>query len=182
VPRPYLSEFRRRALDLVESGRTVRDVARSLGIAESSLHRWRQQDLIDRGLKSGTGAVAGAELAAAHQRIRELGEEVKILRKAAAAVEKVVPPKRSGPGPRGPDTLIARRNYAVFTGRAGDAAGPVTSSPGSCRCSTGSWAPSTPTPCSPDPALRPGPNEADSDSGLDDRRSRSSRDCPKGRN
>ena len=35
----------------------------------------------------------GAELAAARQRIRDLEEEVKILRKAAAAVEVVVPPK-----------------------------------------------------------------------------------------
>ena len=34
MPRPYPPEFRRRALDLVESGRTVRDVAASLGIAE----------------------------------------------------------------------------------------------------------------------------------------------------
>jgi transposase-like protein len=38
-------EFRRRALDLVESGRTVRDVAASLGIAESCLHRWRHREL-----------------------------------------------------------------------------------------------------------------------------------------
>jgi hypothetical protein len=41
MPRPYPPEFRRRALDLVESGRTVRDVAASLGIAESCLYRWR---------------------------------------------------------------------------------------------------------------------------------------------
>jgi putative transposase len=93
VPRPYPPEFRRRALDLVESGRTVRDVAASLGIAESCLHRWRQRDLVDRGLKPGTTAQESAELAAARTRIRELEEEVKILRKAAAAVEAVVPPK-----------------------------------------------------------------------------------------
>ena len=93
MPRPYPPEFRRRALDLIESGRTVRDVAASLGIAESCLHRWRHRDLVDRGVKPGVTAQEGAELAAARQRIRDLEEEVKILRKAAAAVEAVVPPK-----------------------------------------------------------------------------------------
>jgi putative transposase len=93
MPRPYPPEFRRRALDLVESGRTIRDVAASLDIAESCLYRWRHRDLVDRGLKPGTVAAESAELAAARQRIRDLEEEVKILRKAAAAVEAVVPPK-----------------------------------------------------------------------------------------
>jgi transposase-like protein len=63
MPRPYPPEFRRRALDLVESGRTIRDVAASLGIAESCLHRWRHRDLVDRGLKAGTTAQESAELA-----------------------------------------------------------------------------------------------------------------------
>ncbi|WP_131741929.1 transposase [Actinomadura roseirufa] len=40
VPKPYPPEFRRRALDLLESGRSVREVAASVGIAESCLHRW----------------------------------------------------------------------------------------------------------------------------------------------
>lgn len=93
MPRPYPPQFRRGALDLVESGRTVRDVAAALGIAESALHRWRQRDLVDRGLKPGSTSLESAELAAAHARIRDLEEEVKILRKAAAAVEAVVPPK-----------------------------------------------------------------------------------------
>jgi len=86
MPRPYPPEFRRRALDLVESGRTIREVAASLGIAESCLHRWRHRDLVDRGLKPGTTARESEELAAARQRIRDLEEEVKILRKAAAVV------------------------------------------------------------------------------------------------
>jgi putative transposase len=68
-------------------------VAASLGIAESCLHRWRQRDLIDRGLKPGTASQENAALAAAQQRIRDLEDEVKILRKAAAAVQEVVPPK-----------------------------------------------------------------------------------------
>jgi putative transposase len=93
MPRPYPPEFRRRALDLVESGRTVRDVAASLGIAESCLHRWRRRDWWDRGLRPGATSQESADLAAARIRIRELEEEVKILRKAAAAVEAVVPPK-----------------------------------------------------------------------------------------
>ncbi|MEV3920691.1 transposase [Actinomadura coerulea] len=51
MPKPYPPEFRRRALDLLESGRSVRDVAAALGIAESCLHRWKRRDLIERGLK-----------------------------------------------------------------------------------------------------------------------------------
>jgi transposase len=43
MPRPYLPEFRRRALDLVESG-SVREVAGVLGIAGSCLHRCRNRD------------------------------------------------------------------------------------------------------------------------------------------
>ncbi|WP_185028572.1 transposase [Actinomadura coerulea] len=44
VPKPYPPEFRRRALDLLESGRSVRDVAAALGIAESCLHRWKRRE------------------------------------------------------------------------------------------------------------------------------------------
>src|ERR1700761_6352888 len=90
MPRPCPPEFRRRALDLVRSGRCVAEVAMLLGIAESCLYRWKRQDLINRGLKP---AAESAELTAARRKIRELEEENKILRKAAAAVEAAVPPK-----------------------------------------------------------------------------------------
>ncbi len=66
MPKPYPPPFRRRALDLVESGRTVRDVAASLGIAESALHRWRQRDLVDQGRKHGPSSSERTELALAH--------------------------------------------------------------------------------------------------------------------
>jgi transposase-like protein len=90
MPRPYPPEFRQRALDLVRSGRSVPEVARLLGIAESYLYRWKRQDLADRGLKPATES---ADLTAARRKIRELEEENKILRKAAAAaaVEQMVP-------------------------------------------------------------------------------------------
>jgi putative transposase len=93
MPRPYPPEFRQRALDLVRSGRPVAEVAELLGIAQSCLYRWKHRDLVDRGLKPGTGRAESAELVAARRKIRELEEENKILRKAAAAVEQVVPPK-----------------------------------------------------------------------------------------
>ena len=93
MPRPYPPEFRQRALDLVRSGRSVPEVAGLLGIAESCLYRWKRQDLVDRGLQPGTSRAESAELVAARQKIRDLEEENKILRKAAAAVQEVVPPK-----------------------------------------------------------------------------------------
>ncbi len=95
MPKPYSPEFRRRALDLVESGRTIRDVAAALGIAESCLYGWRSRDLIDRGVKARPAAlIESEELASARARIKDLEDEVKILRKAAEAVEQVVPPKQ----------------------------------------------------------------------------------------
>ncbi|TXN32307.1 transposase [Lacisediminihabitans profunda] len=93
MPRPYPAEFRERALELVRSGRTVVETAELLGIAQSCLYRWKQLDLVDRGLKPDSARVESRTLAVAKARIRDLEEEVKILRKAAEAVEQVVPPK-----------------------------------------------------------------------------------------
>jgi transposase-like protein len=81
VPRPYPPEFRRRAFDLLEAGRSVRDVAALLGIAESCLQRWKSWDLLDRGRTWPTPEqVEWAALVAARARIAELETEVKILR------------------------------------------------------------------------------------------------------
>ncbi|MBB4775873.1 hypothetical protein F4557_004291 [Actinomadura catellatispora] len=38
MPKPYPPEFRRKTLDLVETRRNGREVAATLGIAESCLH------------------------------------------------------------------------------------------------------------------------------------------------
>ena len=100
MPKPYPVAFRRQALALLDDGRTVRDVAASLGIAESCLHRWRLQQRIDQGLASGLSDADHGELAGVKQRIRDLEEEVTILRKAAAAVEEVVPQKTASASSR----------------------------------------------------------------------------------
>ena len=44
-------------------------------------------------------------------------------------------------GPEHPNTLIIRGNLARFTGEAGDPAGPATSTPCCCRCTSGCSAP-----------------------------------------
>jgi len=63
--RGYPPEFRRRVIDLVESGRSVAEVARDLGISEQSISVWRRQDRIDKGLVPGLTSAEKAELTAA---------------------------------------------------------------------------------------------------------------------
>jgi transposase-like protein len=101
MPHHRPAEFRRRALDLVRSGRTVLEVARTLGISENCLYRWKSCDRINRGLKDGQTSRQTVQLREARKRIRELEEQVKILSKAAAAVEAVAPPKGPVPPRRG---------------------------------------------------------------------------------
>ncbi len=53
MPRTYDSEFRRRVVELVRSGRSVAAVCAELGLAEATVYRWKAQDLIDRGENPG---------------------------------------------------------------------------------------------------------------------------------
>ena len=74
--RGYPPELRRRALELIASGRKVVDVARDLGISDQTLYTWRRQERIDRGETPGLNSVEQAELTASRRRIRELEVEV----------------------------------------------------------------------------------------------------------
>ena len=91
--RGYPPEFRRKVLDLVESGRSVADVARDLGISAESIYTWRRQDRIDQGLTPGLTSAEKAELTAAKRRIAELEAELAVHRRASELLGKVVPPK-----------------------------------------------------------------------------------------
>jgi transposase-like protein len=64
----YPAEFRRRVLELVESGRKIADVAADLGISDQTIYGWRRQDRIDRGLDAGLTTGERAELVAARKR------------------------------------------------------------------------------------------------------------------
>ncbi len=91
--RGYPPEFRRKVLDLLESGRKVADVARDLEISEQTIYVWRRQDRIDKGLEPGLTSTEKAELTAARKRIAELETELAIHRRASELLGKVVPPK-----------------------------------------------------------------------------------------
>ena len=76
----YDNEFKRQAVQKVIDGQSVRSVSRELGVNESQIHKWRRAALVN-----GDGTKSGAELtetAALKKRIRELEQEVEILKKA----------------------------------------------------------------------------------------------------
>ena len=90
--RGYPPEFRRRVVDLVETGRKVTDVARDLGVSNQTIYTWRRQEQIDRGLVAGLSSLEREELATAKRRIRELEAELLIHRRASELLA-----ERSGP-------------------------------------------------------------------------------------
>jgi len=93
MPAPKPPEFRRRALDLVESGEPVVQAARNLGISESCLRRWMDQDAVDAGRKEGLTSAEKRELVELRRKNRVLEMENEILKRASAyfARENVLP-------------------------------------------------------------------------------------------
>lgn len=83
MPRPYPPEFRVRAIALVREGRQVKQTAEDLGIHAVTLHAWLRQDDIDDANRPGLSSRESAELRAARGRVRQLGQEIAILRRAA---------------------------------------------------------------------------------------------------
>ena len=89
----YPAEFRRRALDLVEAGKSVTEVARLLEVSNQSIYAWRRQEQIDRGELPGLTSAEHGELRAARRRIRELETELAVHRRAAELLKESVRPK-----------------------------------------------------------------------------------------
>ena len=86
-------EFRRCALELVDQGEPVAQVAKNLGISESCLPRWRREEAIDAGVVEGLTSDERQELAELRRKNRVLEMEVEILKRASAyfARENVLP-------------------------------------------------------------------------------------------
>ncbi|MEU4833854.1 transposase [Streptosporangium sp. NPDC023615] len=75
----YPPEFRRKLLDLLKAGRTVRQAAFDLQISDQTIYNWREQELIDTGQKPGITSSGHTELA--------------VTRRAAELLREAVPPR-----------------------------------------------------------------------------------------
>ncbi len=93
MPAPYPDEFKQRAMQMVRDGTPVVHAAKQLGIAESGLRRWLDQDEINGGRKPGLTTDERKELAELRRAKRRLEMENEILKRAAAyfAQENVLP-------------------------------------------------------------------------------------------
>lgn len=86
MPRPYPREFREGAVVLARQGeRSVAEIAKELGIAESCLRNWLKSDQLDRRERDdGVTSKEREELRALRRENARLRQEKEILRKAAA--------------------------------------------------------------------------------------------------
>ena len=84
----YDDNFRREAVRLLETrgSRSVEDVAESLGVHQSLLHRWKKKFGSSDSASQGEGqhTDTAAELRALRKRVRELEMEREVLKKATA--------------------------------------------------------------------------------------------------
>jgi len=81
----YPEQFRREALELVRHGRTIPDVAGSLGVSPQSLRNWMRQDERDRGERDdGLSSAERDELRELRTRVKRLQQERDILKRATA--------------------------------------------------------------------------------------------------
>jgi transposase-like protein len=83
-------------LDLIEAGKPVAEVAVQLGVSDQTIYNWRNQDRIDRGLRTGVSTVESAELAAARKRIRDLETELAVTTRANELLKAQSDPKGAG--------------------------------------------------------------------------------------
>jgi len=89
----YPRAFRRKVLDLLETGQPVKHAAADLGLSQQTVYKSRTQDAIDQGAQPGLTTSEYAELAAARIRIRQLEQDVRILQRGRDLVEEAPNPK-----------------------------------------------------------------------------------------
>ena len=93
--RKYDASFKADVVNLIASGRSVSDIARSLGIGENIIYRWRKEALqgapataAEAPALAGTVHVSLAEHLALQKRLREVEMERDILKKAVGIFSK----------------------------------------------------------------------------------------------
>ena len=85
---PYPEEFRREAVQLIRtSGKSIRQLAKDLGVSDQSLRNWQRQRDIDEGRREGLPSAEREQLLRELAQLRRdnkvLREEREILKKAA---------------------------------------------------------------------------------------------------
>ena len=81
----YPEQFRREALQLVRQGRSIPDVAESLGVSQQTLRNWRRQGERDRGERDdGLTSAEREELRELRKRVKRVEQERDILKHATA--------------------------------------------------------------------------------------------------
>src|SRR3954447_24605427 len=96
----YPESFRREALELVRQGRSVADVAESLGVSAQTLRNWRRQGERDRGERPDDGLTSAErdELRELRKRVKRLVQERDILKHATAFFARGPGARRRGSG------------------------------------------------------------------------------------
>ena len=83
--KPYPSEFRREAVELYRAGgRSLKEIAKDLGVSSETLRLWVRQAGIDAGQRDGVLSEEREELRRLRRENRVLREEREVLRRAAA--------------------------------------------------------------------------------------------------
>jgi transposase len=81
----YTAEFKADAVAMVIEGeRSIADVARSLGLVESTLSNWVRQARVDRGERAGLTSDERAELTRLRRDVTKLAMERDLLKRATA--------------------------------------------------------------------------------------------------
>ena len=83
--RRFTTEFKAETVALIRgSGKSIAEVCREMGLAESSVHRWLAQADIDGGQRDGLTTAEREELSRLRRELRVVREERDVLAKAIA--------------------------------------------------------------------------------------------------
>jgi transposase-like protein len=85
----YSSEFRQKATERMLAGERVKELAVELGVSNPTRYKWRRQALIDIGQSPGLKSYEADRLAQARQRIKDLEDELVLVKTAARLFDEI---------------------------------------------------------------------------------------------